>query len=69
MAASIDKKLNKRIIWAVIGTTVLWWLSMTPKWRSRRSKVKDVFTKWINEMKKELKRLDDEDNWEKTKKK
>lgn len=49
-----EKKMNKLLVWAILGTTILWvaWASMTPKWKSLLWKVKD-FIKWgIDELKK-----------------
>ncbi len=49
----IEKNINKILIGAILGTTILWvaWASMTPKGKSFFGKLKD-FVKWgINEMK------------------
>ena len=52
-----EKKLNKRIIGAVIGTTIVGVgaaASMTPQGKSFRKRVKEFFEKWIKQMNKEL---------------
>ncbi|HMT01071.1 MAG TPA: hypothetical protein PKD96_04590 [Candidatus Absconditabacterales bacterium] len=58
-----QKAINKRVAGAIIGTTILGvgGLSMTPKGKSFRKKTTDFLKSGINEMKKELKKLDDED--------
>jgi len=49
----IEKKINKLLIGAILGTTILWvGASMTPKGKSFRKKARD-FVKWgVDEMKK-----------------
>lgn len=63
-----EKKLNKWLIGAIIGTTLLWvWgLSMTPKGRSFWWKAKDFFKSGVDELKKELKKLEDEEKKQKS---
>jgi hypothetical protein len=50
----IEKSLNKILIGAILGTTILWvaGASMTPKWKSLIWKMKDFIKWWINELKK-----------------
>lgn len=52
-----EKKINKRIVGAILWTTLLWlwWLSMTPKWRSFAQKAKDFIKDGLNEMKRTIK--------------
>ena len=50
----IEKNINKILIGAILGTTILWvaGATMTPKGKSMMSKVKD-FIKWgVDELKK-----------------
>ena len=53
-----EKKINKLLVWAILGTTILGvaWASMTPKWKSLMGKVKDFIKGWIDEMKKNSKK-------------
>ena len=50
----IEKKLNKLLVGAILGTTILWvaGASMTPKWKSVMGKMKDFIKGWIDELKK-----------------
>lgn len=45
---SPEKKLNKWIVWAIIGSTIigLWSLSMTPKGKSFRRRMSDRGKRW-----------------------
>lgn len=53
MSPKIEKKLNKLLIWAILGTTILGvGASMTPKGKSFRRKARDFVKGWVEEIKK-----------------
>jgi len=54
----IEKNLNKILIWAILGTTILGvaGASMTPKGKSLFKKMKDFVKWWLDEMKKSAKK-------------
>lgn len=53
MSPKIEKKLNKLLIGAILGTTILGvWASMTPKWKSFRKKAGEFVKGGVEEIKK-----------------
>lgn len=55
-----EKKMNKLLVGAILGTTILWvaGASMTPKGKSLLWKVKDFIKGGINELKKSTEKQD-----------
>ena len=62
-----EKKINKWLIWLVIWTTIVWWLSTTKKWqevsKSTASKLLDkakgfleFFKSWVDWLKSSIKK-------------
>lgn len=51
-----ERKLNKMLIGAILGTTILWLgaAAMTPKGKSTIGKLKDFLKWWMKEMKKSV---------------
>lgn len=56
-----EKKMNKLLIGAILGTTILGvaWASMSPKGKSLIGKMKDFIKGGINELKKTTKKPND----------